>query len=510
VVRPDARLRRAGARRQRLALPAVLFIGAFFGLPVSRIIARGLSGGALVDLFTDRSLGRVAWFTLWQAALSTLATLVASLPITFVLARYRFPGRRAVESLLIIPFVLPTVVVGAAFLALLPSSLKRSILAIVVAHVFFNVAVVARTVVPLWRQLDRRLGNAAATLGASPFTVARTITWPLLRPAYGAATAVVFLFSFTSFGIVQLLGGPARRTIEVEVYRRTAQLLDLRSAAALAFVQLLALTTALTFVSRRSNRQPARSTAADADLPTRPRLLVLTLVGTGAFFTAPLIALAQRAGQWTSLFDDSARAALWLSLRTAGISATIATALGVLASLSIAERGRWRAALDIAVVLPLGTSAVTIGFGLLITYNRDWYDLRGNALMVPIAHALIGLPFVVRTVTPVLRALNPRQRDAAATLGASPFAVWRTIEFPRMRRALAAGFGFAAAVSLGEFGASSFLARRTGPTLPILIGELLGRPGAANRERAYALAVLLAAVTAAIMFSVDRLATETR
>ena len=496
--------------RRWLAVPAALFIVAFFAWPVARIIGRGLSGGALADLFTDRTLARVAWFTLWQALLSTIATLVVALPVTFILARRRFVGQSLVESLLLIPFVLPTVVVGAAYLALMPGSWKRSVPAIIVAHVFFNVAVVIRTVGPLWRQLDRRRGDAAATLGASPLVVARTIAWPFLRPAISAAAAIVFLFSFTSFGIVQLLGGPKRRTLEVEIYRRTAQLLDLRGAAALALVQLVALGAALGLVSRRANHSITRSAVSDAERRPLGWLGRLTLLVTTGFFAAPLIALIRRSGQWTTVFNDQAREALWLSLRTAALAALIATVLGVSAAVAIAAGGPWRRVLDVIIVLPLGTSAVTVGFGLLITYNAGWYDLRGSRMIVPIAHALIGVPFVVRTMVPVLSAIDPRQRDAAATLGASPWYVWRTIEFPRVRRAIVAGFGFATAVSIGEFGASSFLSRRSGPTLPILIGELLGRPGQDNRERAYALAVLLAAVVAALMFTVDRLTADRR
>jgi thiamine transport system permease protein len=180
--------------------------------------------------------------------------------------------------------------------------------------------------------------------------------------------------------------------------------------------------------------------------------------------------------------------------------------LGALAAVAIANGGRFTGLLNTSIVAPLGTSAVTIGFGLLITFNRGWLDLRDRWIMIPIAHALIGMPFVVRTATPVLRAIDPRQRDAAATLGASPARTWLTIDSPRLRRALVIGFGFSFAVSLGEFGAASFLARRTGPTLPILIGDLLGKPGAAVRERAYALAFVLATVTAVVMIAVERLA----
>lgn len=490
------------------AVPPVIALAVFFAWPVTAIISRGFELDGFQEVFRDGTLARVAWFTMWQATASTALTLLAALPLTFVLARYRFRGRAFVESALVVPFVLPTVVVGAAFLALLPERWKQSVPAILIAHVFFNVAVVVRTVTPLWRQIGQRPLDAAATLGATPWHAARTITWPMLRPALISAASIVFLFCFTSFGIVQLLGGPRRRTLEVEIYRRTAQLLDLRTAAALAVVQLVALAAALVWTDRR-NQQPTAAvgslTATDTAAAARPMVLAAVLLPAVAFFSAPLVALVVRAGRWSTIFHDDARAALWLSVRTAVLAALLATLLGGLAAVAIAEGGRGRRWLNAALILPLGTSAVTIGFGFLITFDEPPFDLRGSFILVPIAHALIGMPFVVRAAVPVLQAISSRQRDAAATLGASPWRVWATIDFPRLRRSLAVGFGFAFAISLGEFGASSFLARRSGPTLPILIGQLLGRPGAVNRERAYALALMLALVTALVIVSLERL-----
>src|SRR5690606_38236032 len=161
--------------------------------------------------------------------------------------------RAAVRAAVTVPFVLPTVVVGSAFLAVLgPRSpinglltgvfgdgaptldLRRSVTAILIAHVLFNYAVVVRTVGGLVSQLDPRLEEAARTLGASRWQVLREVSWPLVRPAVASAATIVFLFTFTSFGVVLILGGVARATIEVEIYRATVQLLDLPLASVLA------------------------------------------------------------------------------------------------------------------------------------------------------------------------------------------------------------------------------------------------------------------------------------
>ena len=131
----------------------------------------------------------VVWFTVWQAIASTALTLAVALPAAYVLGRFAFPGRALVRALVVVPFVLPTVVVALAFLALLPDGLERGWAAILVAHAFFNVAVVVRVVGTFWAGLDPRVSEAAATLGAGPWRRLREVTLPLLAPSLAAAAA---------------------------------------------------------------------------------------------------------------------------------------------------------------------------------------------------------------------------------------------------------------------------------------------------------------------------------
>ncbi|MGB8382693.1 MAG: ABC transporter permease subunit, partial [Dermatophilaceae bacterium] len=130
-------------------------------------------------------------------------------------------------------------------------------------------------------------------------------------------------------------------------------------------------------------------------------------------------------------------------------------------------------------------------------------DLRSSAILVPIAQAMVALPLVVRTLAPVLRAVDERQRQAASALGAAPLRTLLVVDLPAVRRPLVAAVGFAFAVSLGEFGATSFLVRPERPTLPVVIYELVGRPGAANFGMALAASVVLALMTALVMGLVE-------
>lgn len=522
-----------------LLAPPVAFLLAFFVWPVANIVGEGLRGDHGWDLsgvgavLGDPHLRQVAWFTLWQAAASTALTIVVALPATQVLARIEFPGRRVIQALVVVPFVLPTVVVGAAFLTWVgPRSpiglnLEGSVWAILAAHAFFNFAVVVRMVGGVWEALDPHTLEAARTLGASRTQAFRTVTLPALRPAVAAAAAITFLFTFTSFGVVRILGGPGRSTIEVEIYRQTADLLDLPIASVLALLQLGAVSAMLVVQDRLERRRPVTAVAmrpADRRPATGPAAWLWVagnLAGMAVFLGAPLVTLVERSfrtpdghglAAWRGLAEVGADSRLFVSpleavgnsLRFAVAATVMAVALGGLAAAVLARRGG-RAArfLDAVLVLPLGTSAVTVGFGFLIALDRP-VDLRASPLLVPVAQAVVALPFVVRTMTPVLRAIDPRLHEAAATLGASPARAWRAVDLPLVRRAVLVAAGFAFAISLGEFGATTVIARADAPTVPIVIVRLLGRPGALNVAQAFALSTVLMLLTATAVLLVDR------
>jgi thiamine transport system permease protein len=522
-----------------------VFIGIFFLLPVVTILAKGLAPdgafdiGAIGDVLTRPFVLDTIWFTLWQAAGSTALTVVLALPVAFVFARYEFRGKRLLNAAVLIPFVLPTVVVGAAFLSLLGPRgplglhLDDSIWAIFLAHVFYNFAVVLRIVGGAWAQLDTRLEEQARVLGATRWRAFRHVTLPLLRGSIASAASIVFLFTFTSFGVILILGGPTFATIEVEIYRQAAQLLDLRVAATLAIVQLLAL-AALLAVSARFQRRATVATRTSAGRSTarRPRTRAdRAFVGAAVLLMAvllglPLVLLVERSlatsagygiGHYVELLTRSGSGlfvppseAIQNSLVFAIVASVLSTVLGLLAAQVIANRGgRIGQALDILLTLPLGTSAVIVGFGFLVTLGSLPIDLRTSPVLIPIAHTVVALPFVVRAVVPVMRSIDRRMREAAAVLGASPVQTWRRIDLPIISRAAGVGAGFAFAVSLGEFGATLFIVRPDTPTIPIAIFRLLGQPGAQSFGQAMAMATVLMAVTAAAVLTIDRFRTPT-
>lgn len=550
-----------------LWLAPLAFLTLFYFYPLTSLLHLSLTrspegpAALFLELPASAYLRRVISFTFGQAALSTLLTLAVGLPGAYLLARYDFRGKSLLRALTGIPFVMPTLVVAAGFSALLgprgwlnialmqamnlsspPIHFMNSFAAIITAHVFYNTTIVLRMVGDFWSHLDPRLSQAAHTLGAGRWQVLRRVTLPLLLPAIAAASLLVFLFNFTSFGVILVLGGPRFATLEVEIYRQTVGLFNLPVAAALSILQLactLIVTLLYTRLSRRVTRPLPLRQARITQQPlgtARQRWMAGCLVALLlVFLTSPLAALAARSfsrldperGQHgpvargltldfyrqlsvnpqQSLFYVPPTTAVANSLTYAGATVALALALGLPAAWALAYRTQSRLSrlLDPVLMLPLGTSAVTLGLGFIVALDRPPLDLRASPLLIPLAHSLVAFPFVVRSLTPALRSIRPRLRQAAAVLGAAPRQIARRIDLPLVGRALLVSATFAFMISLGEFGATAMIARPEHPTIPVAIFRFLSRPGAMNYGQALALSTILMIVCGVGMLAIERL-----
>ncbi|MGD8245478.1 MAG: ABC transporter permease subunit, partial [Anaerolineae bacterium] len=204
------------------------------------------------------------------------------------------------------------------------------------------------------------------------------------------------------------------------------------------------------------------------------------------------------------------RNSLGFALAAVGLSVTLGLmAASVLDNRSSARsprpRGRWlQRLLDPILMLPLGTSAVTLGLGYIVALDQPPLNLRTSPLLVILAHTLVALPFVVRSVLPALRSIRPQLREAAAVMGASPWRVWREVDLPIVARAVLVGAVFAFTVSMGEFGATSLIARPERPTMPVAIYRFLSRPGTVNYGQALTMSTLLMLVCTAGFLLIER------
>jgi thiamine transport system permease protein len=553
----------------------VLFFALFYFYPMGAILRLSLAPDGVLALEPLRELYqksyylRILWFTVWQAGISTLLVLLFAIPGAYVFARYRFPGKKTLRAFSLLPFVLPTVVVANAFLALLgpqgtlnslfmnllhltepPLQLQHTIWMILLAHIFYNYSVAMRIISSAWQNLGPDLGDAAQMLGASSRKVFWHVTLPLLWPSVAAAAVLVFIFCFTSFGVILILGGPRFATLEVEIYRQAVNLFNLPVAAALSLIQIVFTFSfiwlytntqanrnqPLNLVSSRSNERPVQ-TNKDRLLVYGNLLLMVTLLGL------PLLALVGRSflgsdgitlrfyselfvNRQDSLFFVPPIEAMVNSTSFALVTLSLAVVLGLIIAQMLTAKGKRRQILapsslqsssffyrvrrlgqrllDPLFMLPLATSAVTLGFGYIVALNKPPLNLRQSLILVPIAHTLVAIPFVIRSLLPAIRRINPRLQEAASLLGASNHQVWLHIDWPLIRRAVLVGAVFAFTISMGEFGATVFIARPQTPTMPVAIFRFLGQPGALNYGQALAMSTLLMLICAMGFIVIER------
>lgn len=533
-------LRSARRGRAGVALLAVIplaFLVVFFGWPLLALFGRAVAtgdGAGVLELLHRAGAGPLLAFTLAQAAASTVLTLLVAAPITWLVARVRFAGSRLLLVVVTLPFVLPSVVVGMAFravftgpLGFLPASLGGalddagpSLIPILCAHVFLNAAVVVRVVGATWAGLDPRLEQAAQICGATPVRAFVTVTLPRLVPSIAAAAALVFLFCTTSYGVIMVLGNGRVRTVETAIYTEGVGYFRLPEAAALSVLQIVVVVVTLAvarLLSGVAGTTPGDVRERSADRPPRARgrgraAVWLTLAWTGLWLVLPLAVLALWSvrpagpGSWTlagyrALGADvngiTPMSSAIVSVTTASVAAVLAFLLGLnLAVVLTRMRGPLRAVADTVATVPLGVSAVTLGFGymLVLTHWPSW--LANSWLVIAAVQALVVVPLVLRIAVPALERVPGGLRAAAATMGAGPLRVFATVDLPIAGRSLAAAGGFAFILSLGEFGATSFLARVDTTTLPVMIGTALNRPGEVSLATAMACSMVLVIATA--------------
>ena len=536
-----------------LILGPLVYLGVFFLYPLVSILIKSLGGDTGSDFGPFRSLlgdsyylGRI-WFTIWQALVSTLLTLAVGLPAAYLFARYEFPGKTLLKAASTLPFIMPTIVVAMGFVALFgaqgivntvlmdlfgldspPVKITNSLIIIFMAHAFYNYAIVVRIVSALWANLDPSLEETAKVLGAGRVRVFYHVTLPLLMPAIVSSALLAFVFSFTSFGVVLILGGSQFATLEVAIYELTAKLFRLPLAGALSVIQLVFTYLFLLLYARFQERSTVSVNLKPREATVHRRMRAgdrLFVLGMGVFLIAmlsPLIALVVRSitfeggyatAQVANLFSNergsyfylSPLNIIWNSIRFALATVVISLVLGTIVTYFLSRsRRRGRSVSDALFMLPLGVSAVTLGFGYIIALARPPVDIRGSWVILVIAHSLVAYPFVIRSLLPVLRGMSPNLREAAAVLGATPAKVFLFIDLPIIAPALLVGATFAFAISMGEFGASLLLVRPEFTTMPVAIFRFLSLPGAANLGNALSMSTLLMAVVAVGFVAIER------
>jgi thiamine transport system permease protein len=480
-----------------------------------------------------------------------LAVLLG-LPGAWLMARYRFRGKALLRALTTVPFVLPSIIVVLGFvlffgnngilnrflmrLLALPEPPLRvlySLPAILLAHAFYNFPVCIRVVSALWSRINPRLEEAGRSLGAHGLRLFTRVVLPQILPGILSSAALIFIFCLMSFAVILVLGGgPRWTTIEVEVYRLAKVSLDLKAASALALVGSC---LSLSFLYAYGGLQKRASFAEDlqaapaerrlGELLRRPAgiLLAVYLAAVVLLIAAPLASVLvyslQRRSGWAGqvsfslewyrrlLLESPVYLRAMRNTLSFGLAAVLlAVPLGTaLAWLTVKGRFPGVRLLEAAAMLPLGVSSVILGLGYLRALRNLPGRLADGWLAIVLAHTVIAYPFVIRTVSAVLRKIRPSLPEAARSLGAHGWKLFWSLELPLVRSGLIGGAAFAFAISAGEISATIMLATPARITMPIAIYRLIS---SYNFFGACAMGVLLMAASFLAFLLIDRLAGE--
>jgi thiamine transport system permease protein len=531
----------------------LFFVPLFFTLSSAFITEEGLTFLRVLEVFTDSYTVKIMLFTLWQATLSTLFSLLVALPGAYLIATYSFRGKRLILALSAIPFVIPSILVVLGFVIFFgnngflnrmlmslfnlsepPLKILYSFKAIILAHTFYNFPIIMSLVSSYWEHLDGNCESASQTLGANKVQTFLRVTLPRLLPAIISAASLVFLFCFNSFAIILVLGGgPQYTTMEVEIYRQARMLGNSGAAAALSLFSILT-TTLLLLWYNASQRRLARSETYQNSkrlLEKRPatlsgKLLALFYtVSSFLFILGPIASVVIR-----SFMASSSRSATesfslkWyrqlLSLERA--TGHMGSALGALTNstliallvalctvpvalsmcIAIRRREGKQSFLELLGMLPMTVSSVIIGLGYYLISARLRGGLALSYTLVVLAHLVIAIPFVLRTILPEYRKIPLSYMHSSLTLGAGPVKTFLLIELPLLKGAMFTGAIFAFALSMGEFNATLTLANSSITTLPIVMYRLIG---SYNFQGACALGTILIGVCT-IVFIVSEFA----
>jgi thiamine transport system permease protein len=522
-------------RRVATSIPvfgAIAVLGIFFYVPLVGLVARGaLSDGRfqvrpILEIWENPYLRGVILFTIEQALLSTVLSVVVGFPMAYLLAVYEFPGRRILKSLTAVPFALPAITVALGFVIVFgnhgvlnrmlsglfgvpgpPLRILYSLQGILLAHAFYNAPIIARFVSSAWSELPRNYEESARAMGARRGRIFFDITFPMLTPSLAAGAMLAFIYSFLSFPIVLILGGARFTTIEVEIYRRAIVETNYAGAAALATIELF-LALLFTFAYLRIESRYGRKTRLGVARPGRPLfrggdgrrrwlsgILYSLIIFYFVFYLGPVVGVLVNSlstidggrtvftlgwyrevfrPHYSSLIAASPLRSIENSIVFAFTSMGISLLIGTLiASALTFRRLRGKGVVETLVMAPLGISPVALGFAYLQLFSRSPFRLTGTAAAIIIVHSILAVPFVVRSLRPALERIEGRFREAARSLGASPLRSAVEVTLPLARNALTTAAVFAFAVSFAETSATIMLTRPQLLTMPVAVYYLL-------------------------------------
>ena len=476
----------------------ILLISLFLLFPVFSVLISGFvdeSGSTISYLryvFTNGFYYKLFAFTLSQAFLSTIVSLLVGIPLGYIFGKYEFKGRKIFLTLFTVPFVLPSVLVGMGFLNVFTENglFGSPLLSIVLAHAFFNIPLVIQYFSSYYQNFDRDLIDAAKTLKSNFFNTFFRVYLPIFLQPILTAAMLTFNFCFLSFGIIYVLGAPEQyRTIEIQIFAEYFKG-ETNTAAALAIMQLLVtvayIVTYLLLMRKNSNQQKTMSTSTFPREKINYRkffastsgwiLFIVFILGL-ALELLPLISIIAfsfiNSVTRDFTFENYRNILSLLPNSYVGISiprtilntvmfalagAAISTFLAIITVISLGRQRQKKKTITYEMIsyLPLAVSSMTISLGILRTFGNSQFFINNPWLFIIISHGLLGYPFVTRALLNGLNTIGPEMEESARTLGANFFYKMKKLYLPLLLPSLVAGIAISFGLSIGEFAISNF------------------------------------------------------
>jgi len=503
------------------------------------------------SIFYDASIVSSIVFSFWEALISVFLSLLIGIPVAYIITKYDFKGKNALVSIMMVPFILPGVVVAYAILTLYGVNgyftqlmrnffgfeiiLGQGLPGIFIAHVFYNAPLAALIISSLWKRIDPELEYAADVLGSGGIDKFFRLTLPLISPGILSASLIIFIFCFTSFEIILILGGAIYRTMEVEIYTLYLAFFDFHRAAALSLLQLFIISL-VTFMYLRvlervtEVRKIGRSEIMEVknfissykDLLNPKKILILLyLVFFSLFMILPIVIIfissiidpiTKRISPmgWITLFSWTYNTFLGAPPIIAPINtlmySIIASALVFIISMISArflyDKKHISIIYGVLIFIPVATSRITLGLGMISTFGLSGILFIDPRPLIIIAHTIIAYPFATRTVLNGYSKIDPDLIDISDILGASKLIRFIKVELPLLKPSLATSLVLAFAISAGEFAATNLLYRSSYATLTVFLYLMIG---ARKFLAAGAAAALLSLITFVAFFVITRM-----
>lgn len=490
-----------------LALALVLALIGFGFVP---LLSMGLGQGA-------SGLTGYAWhvllFTLSQAFISAAISVAFGLMLARALASRQFPGRNLFIRLLIIPQALPAIVVVLALLGLFgEAGLLGGVISaygltgIVLAHVFFNMPLMARLLLVRLESIQPESLRLASQLRLGNWATFRHVEWPLLASAIGGGFGLVFLLCAASFTIVLVLGGgPQSTTLEVAIYQALRMDFDPAFAALLSLAQLLVCSFAILIAGRMAaapdvlpqtlGKQPLQRTGGAALL-----IDVFSVAAAVLLLLPPLVILAASGVRHIAISSTLA-SAMFNSLFLGTCAATISLTLGwMLAHAAERQQRVWlRSAFTLTAMASLIMPPAVLATGWFVSLAPHTDVGRLAPLLIVLLNALMALPFVRTILQPAIAESFVRHDRLSASLGLAGWQRFRLVDVPSLKRPLALAATAALLLSLGDLAAITLFGTGQWLTLPALVYRQMGHYQMAEAEGT---ALLLGLITLALTFAI--------